>query len=296
MPYEGKFQSNRTLIICGVLTVIATLVVGALILRRQPGTTTPPASSARPAGTPVSPAAPGADEGKLTLKVKQETVVDYNIVSEDPALSSLMAERKAKYRVDKGVDLIVRSDETLKVGVTTIRMKEVLDTIRLERGELLEADIEAPDSAGRSFTAGAAHGSHAPAPVDGSPGVDSEGMPLAIEYGIHVVQPGENIWNIHFTLLREYLGKKGIAIASKSDEPEGGRSTGVGKLLKFSEKMVAIYNIVDRRLATDINLIRPETKLVVYNMKEIFKLIEQIETTDIDRIWFDGDTIWIPTS
>lgn len=269
MPHKGKLRSNRTLFIGAVFTIIATLVAGGLILRKQS-----PAPQATSPGSPPAasekPLAPGDAGGKVTLAVKEEPLVDYNAISEDRDLSSMMAKRKAKYHVEKGVDLIVRSDETLKVGVSTVRMKEVLDTIRLERGELLETGI------------------------DGTP---SESRAVAAEYGIHVVKPGENIWNIHFTLLREYLGNKGVAIGSRSDEPKnGGRSSGVGKLLKFSEKMVSIYNIADRKLASDIHIIRPDSKLVVYNMKELFKLIEEIEATDIDRIWFDGETIWIPAS
>ena len=71
-------------------------------------------------------------------------------------------------------------------------------------------------------------------------------------------------------------------------------SSGVGKILKFSENMVMIYNLAENRVARDINLIEPLSKIVVYNMDEVFSLLSRINYQNIDRIQFDGKTIWIP--
>ena len=113
-------------------------------------------------------------------------------------------------------------------------------------------------------------------------------------YGIYVVQPGDNIWNIHFKLLKAYLAGKGIVLPDASDEPDpAGYSSGIGKLLKFSENMVYIYNIRERKLVTDINLILPLTKIVIYKMDRVFALLDQVDVRNAGRIRFDGENIWI---
>jgi len=114
-------------------------------------------------------------------------------------------------------------------------------------------------------------------------------------YGIYVVRPGDNIWNIHFVFLRDYFGHKGIALSQLSDEPDRqGFSSGVGKILKFSENMVYIYNIRQRKLDVNLNLIHPRSKIVVFNMGEAFSLLDQIDYRNVKQIKFDGETLWIP--
>jgi len=114
-------------------------------------------------------------------------------------------------------------------------------------------------------------------------------------YGIHVVQPGENIWEIHFRLLEDYYDNKGIALSPLSDEPDDlGHSSGVGKILKFSEEMVHIYNLKERKLETSLDFIYPLSKIVVYNMGHVFALLDRINYKDVERIAFDGETLWLP--
>jgi hypothetical protein len=114
-------------------------------------------------------------------------------------------------------------------------------------------------------------------------------------FGIHVVRPGDNIWNIHFQFLREYFGGRNIRIAPAADEPDDrGLSSGVGKILKFSETMVHIYNLRERRVEGDLDLIHPESKIVVFNLSEAFDLLSRIDRQNIRRLRFDGETLWIP--
>jgi len=114
-------------------------------------------------------------------------------------------------------------------------------------------------------------------------------------YGIYVVQDNDNIWNIHYKFLREYFSHRHIDLSRNADEPDSrGRSSGVGKVLKFSEKMVYIYNIREHRLASDINLIHPLSKIVVFNMARVFDLLEGVSYRDMDKIQFDGENIWLP--
>ncbi|MBW2107345.1 MAG: hypothetical protein JRI36_01590 [Deltaproteobacteria bacterium] len=211
---------------------------------------------------------PAPAEQTRPTPMEPETVIDFGKIQkhEDKALAELMKERKAPYGVDKSLDMIVKSDESIKVGGKTVPMKKILDQVRLSNGEILETDLES----GRA-------------------------KEERRDYGIHVVQPNENIWDIHFKLLRDYYDHKGIHVSPLADEPDrGGRSSGVGKILKFSEHMVHIYNLKEHKLESDLDQIYPLTKIVIYNMSDIFALLDRIDYTDIQRIEFDGETLWLP--
>ena len=110
------------------------------------------------------------------------------------------------------------------------------------------------------------------------------------------MQRGDNLWNIHFGIIQEYYKIRGISISRRADQPnKEGYSSGVGKLLKFSETIVIIYNILEQNVVKDIDLLEPLSKIVVYNMNEVFSLLEEIDYDNVDKIQFDGETIWIPT-
>jgi hypothetical protein len=205
---------------------------------------------------------------KATLPVEPEKLIDYGKLkeTEDSPLAELMKERKAGYGVEKSLDMIVKSDETIKVGDNTVPMKKILDEVKLKQGEILETDLQT--------------------------GTD---VKTPQEYGIHVVQTEDNIWDIHFKLLKEYYDHKGIQVSPLADEPDRvGRSSGVGKLLKFSEHMVHIYNVKEGTLETNLDQIYPLSKVVVYNMTHIFALLDRIDYKDVNRIEFDGETLWLP--
>ena len=127
---------------------------------------------------------------------------------------------------------------------------------------------------------------------------DKKPQKKEIQYlGIRVVTPNSTIWDIHFSVLKEYFEQKGIVLSSSADEPnEKGFSSGVGKILKFSEKLVNIYNIKKRRFENDIHTLTPKTIIVIYNMNRIFSLLNQIDYSEVQRIEFDGESLWIPSS
>ena len=206
-----------------------------------------------------------ADETQSRLAVKSKAIVDYDNLENDKNLKALMEKRKEAYNINKGVDIIVKSDETLKIGDTKVPMQEIIDQIEMEQGSIVEKDVTGDST-------------------------EIEG-----DYGIYIVQAGDNIWNIHFRFLKDHLEHKGVSIAPLADEPnQAGFSSGVGKLLKFSENMVYIYNLRERKLDFNLNLIHPLSKIVVYNMAQVFALLNQIDYEHVNRIEFDGDTIWIP--
>ncbi len=251
-----KFSNRGRYVLLASLCVILIGVGVWFAFREAKG----PAKSPQPALTP------GATK---KMAVPSEKVIDYNKLQErtDEGLTALMEARKAPYGVEKSIDMIVKSDESIKVGEETLRMKKILDEVRLRLGEIVETDL-----AGESKP-------------------EEEGD----VFGIHVVQSDENIWDIHFNLLKDYYDHKGIQLSPLADEPHPqGYSSGVGKILKFSESLVHIYNLRERRLETDLDQIYPLSKIVIYNMDRVFALLDAIDYENVNRIEFDGETIWLP--
>ena len=242
-------RSNKIaiiIIICAISAVIA--VAGLFLMRKATG--------------PVEKNLPE----KVHVPVKSGPVIDYNKLENDKDLQILTQKRKIKYGVEKSIDMIVKSNESLKIGDSTIPMQEILDKIYIKSGDIVEKEIGAlnlPNDKIRAF-------------------------------GIYVVKPEDNIWNIHFKFLKDYFDHKGIDLAPLADEPnKKGFSSGIGKILKFSEKIVTIYNIKEHKIAVDLNLIYPVSKVVVYNMDQIFAFLDRIDYDNTSRIQFDGETLWI---
>jgi hypothetical protein len=202
---------------------------------------------------------------KVHVPITSQPVIDYNELGKDKELQILTKNRKTEYGIDKGVDIIVKSDESLKIGDSIVPMQEIIDKIRIKSGDVVEKDIEGLTRSDRISA-----------------------------FGIYVVKPEDNIWNIHFNFLKDYFDHKGIAISPLSDEPDRrGFSSGIGKILKFSEEIVNIYNIKERKIDVDLNLIYPLSKVVIYNMDRIFALLDRIDYKNVNRIQFDGETLWI---
>ncbi len=208
--------------------------------------------------------------GKIPQNLNSSEVIDFNQLSENEALDEKVRERKAEYGMEKGVDLIVQEDESFKIGESTVSMQEILEKINLKKGNVIETDLTQK-------------------PVHLFPQKKVEA------FGIHVVRPGDNIWNIHFQFFEDYLENKGVELSPVADEPDRkGYSSGVGKILKFSENMVYIYNLREQAIDIDLDLIHPMNKIVVFHMGEIFSVLDQIDYDNVERIQFDGENLWLP--
>jgi hypothetical protein len=209
--------------------------------------------------------------GVVEKQIRVKPVIAYKN-SKNPKKNAspdqMMENRLHALGIKKSLDMIVRSDESFIVGDKKVSMANILEKAFTRRKKIFETRItESEETAMEQIT----------------------------EYGIYVVQPGDNIWNIHFNILKEYYTSKGIVVPFKADEPLGsGHSSGVGKILKFSETMVIIYNLIDKEIVTDINLLEPLSKIVIYNLDEVFALLAEIDYDAINQIQFDGRTIWIP--
>lgn len=207
----------------------------------------------------------GAVQGDIIVKPK----IDYHSLDKDESLKEMMGSRKEGLGIKKSLDMIVTSDETFQIGDNKVSMQDILKKSKIKKGEVHVQPVGGSDK--------------------------NSASEKVSRYGIYVVQPNDNIWNIHFNILKEYYENRGINVSPKADEPgQKGMSSGVGKILKFSETMVVIYNMKEEKVTTDIDLIEPLSKIVVYNMDEVFSLLSKINYENINRLQFDGRTIWIP--
>lgn len=221
------------------------------------------------------------EKTQIPLKTKAIIVplrpIDYNKIEPVGEMRALMQKRKERFGLDKGVDIIIKANESIKIGMITVSMKEILDKIRLKRGGLIIEDLMLK-----------------PLPTI-SHQVPKEISEEFEAYGIYVVRENDNIWNIHFSFMKDYFQHKGVLLEPQSDEPDKqGVSSGMGKILKFSEHMVYIYNIKERKLDIELDLLYPLSKIVIFNMGEVFSLLDQIDYERVNQIQYDGETIWIP--
>ena len=254
---NGRKTSSLVIIALAGLVLLAVLVAIKILMEPQiimQEDEPAPAASEPPAATAPAP--------------EEKAVIDYGKLESDEELQSLMDQRKEDYDVGEGIDIIARSDEMVQIGDTTVSMKELQQQIQLKLGEIAEETLG----------------------PDGKPVVTA-----AESYGIYIVQRGDNIWNIHFRFLKDYFSRRNITLSPVADEPvQQGYSSGIGKLLKFSENMVYIYNIKDRQFSENLNLIEPQSKIVIYKMDRVFAFLEQVDYSNINRLQFDGDTLWVP--
>ena len=266
MPVKKALSQTHKVIISVV--VILLVAVGLIFFwfsadekPTPPAPPTPPATKATQTPQAEKPAA-------VKGTIKPQRVLDYDNLGKDTPTGKLVKERKSRYGVDKSIDIIAKPEESVIIRGTKIPMQDIADEIRLKEGLIIEKSIDTPFN----IKDLAKH-----------------------EFGIHVVKPGDSIWTLHFDFLKDYFNKREIALSPMADEPKrGGLSSGIGKLLKFSENKVYVYNIHKKRLETDLNLIQPKEKIIVYNMSRVFALLDQIDYSNVNRIHFDGDTLWIP--
>ena len=252
MKHIDRLDKLIVLVVLSII-LIAILIIGIRLWRQKKD-------------VPVAEKAPAP----VAITTQPTTVLDYGKLDKDAQLKALMKTRKEAFGITKGLDMIAKPEESIKIGDTTVPMQEILDKIKLEQGKIVEQEI-----------------AQTPSPPEAKEDA----------YGIYIVQPGDNIWNIHFQFLKEYFDHRGISLSPLADEPNRrGLSSGVGKLLKFSESMVYIYNLRERKIDVDLNLIHPLSKIVVFKMKPVFALLDTIDYNRVSRIQFDGETLWIPAN
>jgi hypothetical protein len=270
-------SDHKPMILIGVILVAVLLLIAYFFLTAD----TDPASGdkAAPAQNKIVPdktlslsqtSGPQKTDSARVVKkpVTRHQVFEYDNLNGDTESGRVMRQRFQEMGIKKSLDMIVRSDESIKIDDRTLSMKDILEKASAEKQIIHETRIT-------EFEATELEQLH--------------------NYGIYVVQPGDNIWNIHFNILKEYYASRGIHVAYDADEPlNTGNASGVGKILKFSEIMVTIYDIIEEKIVTEIDLIEPLSKLVIYNLDDVFELLSDIDLEQLDQIRFDGSTLWIP--
>lgn len=216
-----------------------------------------PATQEAAGGKPAVPPPPPPSQRGSIIDVNQPGAA---------ASDAEQDQRKEQFGLKKSVDAVLRSDETIKVGDKSVSVSDLERKLAVQgRGELVEQKL-------------------------GQPGEISA-------WGVHLVGPNENLWNIHFVLLKEYLASRGVTLASNSDEPgSGGYSSGVGRTLKFAEHMVGVYNLKTGRMSQDLNNLEPGQKLVVFNLSELFGELAKVDPNELSEVRFDGRTLFFPAN
>ncbi|MDR1396683.1 MAG: hypothetical protein LBJ14_02995 [Desulfarculales bacterium] len=173
-------------------------------------------------------------------------------------------ERKAEFGLDKSLDIIVRSDESIVVNDAEIPVAELERQLDLYRGEISEQHV--------------------------NPSQDQISA-----WGVHLVRAKDNLWLIHLNLLREYMAGRGITMAQGADQPlPSGYSSDVGKMLKFAEHMVGVFNLRTRQMSHDLNWLEPGEKIAVFNLSEIFSQLQNADLNDLRCLIYDGRVLIFP--
>jgi hypothetical protein len=267
----------------------------------HPSTSPEPGQAIKPIGAaePGVASKPGIvpQPGVIGQPTPTPEVIDFDKLGKDNVLQARMDKRKQAYGVEKGLDMIVKADEMIKVGDAIVPMREIEEQIRLSRREIVESDISTQNAGQNDSVLTPEEKKRQPGQVYQRERKKESSDSKAEKYGIYIVRPGDNIWNIHFRFLNGYFEKKGVTVSPVADEPiKSGVSSGVGKLLKFSENMVFLYNLEKRKLDINLNTLTPYKRIVIYNMNRVFELLDQIDYQNVDRINFDGESLWIVQS
>jgi hypothetical protein len=173
-------------------------------------------------------------------------------------------ERKQNFGVDQSLDIIVRSDESIVINDAKIPVAELQRQLNLYRGEMTDQSLD--------------------------PRRDQLSA-----WGAYLVRPGDNLWAIHLRLLREYMASRGVKVPPGADRPlAGGYSSDLGKILKFAEHMVGVYNVQTGQMSHNLNLLEPGEKIIVFNLSEIFAQLQDMDLKDLRGVMYDGRVLIFP--
>ena len=218
-------------------------------------------------------------------------VIDYAKIEEhsDQTLDMLIEARKKEFGLDQSVDMVVRPEEYIKLGDETVALVDILSEIErmghgagdspetaTPRGEVTEEDLNGSSAAPHL------------------PRRDEIAKRPTQYYGVYVVRPGDNLWDIHFLVLMEYLKHRGIDVSPNADEAVQGRSTGVARILKYAESMVHVFNVKTRKLDQNLDILEPNSKVVVFNLTRLHQILGRIKPGQLDQVQYDGTDLYLP--
>lgn len=177
-------------------------------------------------------------------------------------------QRKEIFDLHQSVDHIVTVREPFKVGDETVTIEAIKK--RLEQqpgGKSIPGGSEPPETSSSYL--------RKPIPKPEKPAY----------YGVRQVRPGENLWNVHYQILRDYYARRQVDLVRTADEPApSGRSSGVGRLLKFLEGVVYVYDFKNNRLVTDLNLIQPDSIIIFFKISDVFSALDPLSAEDLQTL------------
>ena len=253
----------------------------------------------RSAAPPPSPAALGTRS--VSLAPPESPVIDYGKIEQksDKPLNELIVERKEKFGLSDSVDMVVSMDESIRVGDETVPLREILAEIDLQREALGEEPPAPPESLSPAESPEIVEENLTAKPTIGttiSRKVNTPDSKPVTYYGVYVVRPGDNLWDIHFTFLRDYFNHRNVRISPMADEGRDGqgRSTGVARVLKYAETMVHIFNMKTRQLDQNLDMLEPQEKVVIFNLTNLHRILGSIPDGDLDSVRFLGRDLIVP--
>lgn len=262
---------------------------------------------------------------KVGITTTGPPVVDLSKVDEGGPQVEKMEERKKEHGLTKSVDAVVREEESVKVGDTTVQMKQIVSQIEAKKkGQPLDATAVLEESIGPAqegvveaeilpelklggqaqTTAGSAGAGGVKAAKTGmakaagqtKTGGSAQGGTIAREtprYGLHLVRSRENLWKVHLAFLREYFARHGINIPPGADRPKaGGKSSGIARILKFAEREVFVYNVRTKKLDDDLDMIRPNEKIVIFNITKLDEILRDLDEGKIEKLRLEGGKLY----
>ncbi len=184
-------------------------------------------------------------------------------------------ERKSAYGLKESVDHIVSEDESFPVRGRPWSLRDI-------REKLAEKDRESEEQGVSPVLPSVVEKDIPSLLKKRIPGAAGAKEAFPVFYGVKVVRPGENLWNIHYNILREYFARRGVNLPRHADEPyPDGRSSGVGRILKFLEGVVQVYSIPENRLVRDLDRIHPNDLIVFFNISDVFSVLDNLQPEDL---------------
>lgn len=191
-------------------------------------------------------------------------------------------QRRQAFQLNKSVDHIVLKDEPFQVDGQKLTIGAILNHLDGKTGK---AGQQASLSRIQEHDLAADSG-------NSPPRMQAQSPEKLDYYGVRVVRPGENLWNIDYAIIREYFARRHILLPAVADEPApDGRSSGIGRLLKFIQGVVYIYNVQEHRLETNPNLIHPSAVVVFFKISDLFAALNQLQPSDLRMLHYVRDTL-----
>ena len=271
-----------------LLILLLALTAGTLFLLVKGGRL-PQSLLPKPGEKPIDTAQP---EEKIQVEVVRKPIPSAEPAPSPPPSSvstypevppqTSQDERKEAFGLKSSVDHIVQSQEPFSVHGRQWTIEDIQKRLASQAPRSRQEMSPAQE--------GASLGGFLQKPLPAKQ--DGPSSQKITYYGVRLVRSGENLWEIHYGVVREYFARRGVDLPHRADEPRAdGRSTGVGRLLKFLESIVHVYDSRQNRLVENLHLLHPNDLIVFFNISEVFGALDQVNPEDLDSLRYLGPTL-----